>query len=236
MRSVFLLFVVIGFFLFIVAPSAYATSYTIVGPSGQLVRDQEYDFTVNVNTDGATMTTGTAQVTYQSQYLQYVSTTPGSFFGTVDATPGTGTVQLVGTNTAAKSGSGSFAVIRFKLIADSPGSTELCTVAEVPGTTPTTVVPTTATMSCFDTCTVNGTACPSGMSCVDVNAGTGAASLYRCVLRPGSNCGSSDQACWCGNPTATPAAIAASGITTGMIIGASAFVLISIGLLTLFVL
>ncbi len=216
-------------------PTVEATSYTIVGPAGQLVRDQEYDFTVNVNTDGASITTGTAQVTYQSQYLQYVSTTPGSFFGTVDATPGTGTVQLVGTNSAAKEGSGSFAVVRFKLIADSPGSTELCTVAEVPGTTPT-VAPTTTTLGCFSTCSVNGTACPSGMSCVDVNAGTGAASLYRCVMRPGSNCGSSDQACWCGNPTATPAAIAASGITTGMIIGASAFVLISIGLLTLFVL
>lgn len=216
-------------------PSVLATSYTIVAPAGQLVRDQEYDFTVNVNTDGTSITTGTAQVTYESQYLQYVSTTPGDFFGTVDATPGTGTIDLVGTNAAAKDGSGSFAILRFKLIADSPGTTELCTVAEVPGTTPTTV-PTTTTLSCFGTCSVNGTACPSGMSCVDVNAGTGAASLYRCVLRPSAGCGSSDEACWCGNPTATPPAIASSGVTTGMIIGASAFVLISIGLLTLFVL
>ncbi|MCR4326467.1 MAG: hypothetical protein NUV52_02320 [Candidatus Roizmanbacteria bacterium] len=236
MRFRFVVMALVAVLFFSMVPVVQATSYTIVAPAGELVRDQEYDFTVNVNTDGASMTTGSAKVTYESQYLQYISTTPGDFFGTVDATPGTSIVDLVGTNTAAKSGSGSFAVIRFKLIADSPGSTELCTVAEVPTTTPTTVVPTTTTMSCFDTCSVSGTACPSGMSCVDVNAGTGAASLYRCVLQTSSNCGSSDQACWCGNPTATPAAIAASGITTGMIIGASAFVLISIGLLTLFVL
>ncbi len=215
--------------------SVEAISYTIVAPAGQLVRDQEYDFTVNVNTDEQAITSGRASVTFQSQYLQYVSTTPGDFFATVTYTPGTSTVELVGTNTSAKSGSGTFATVRFKLIATAPGSTELCTVAEVPTTPTVTIVPTTA-IACFSSCTSSGSSCPSGMSCLDVNAGTGASALYRCVVRTSSGCSSNDQTCWCNNPTITPTAIQSAGMTTGMMVGASAALLIAIGLLTLFVL
>lgn len=131
------IFVVFAFF---VVKPAHAVFYGITGPSGEVVRDQEYEWTITVDTQGQAMTQGVAAVTFDSQYLQYVSTTPGDFFNSVSASPTSTTVVLTGTNLSAKSGTGSFAKVKFKLIATAPGSTELCTVAPV--TTPT-LTPTT---------------------------------------------------------------------------------------------
>lgn len=115
-----------------------AVSFTIDAPSGQLTRGQSYDFTVNINTGTEALTTTQANVTYDTVALQLVSVTQGNFFDSVTYQETTsGTILLTGTNAAAKSGSGTFAVIKFTLIATSAGSTTLCTVAPVTSPTPT---------------------------------------------------------------------------------------------------
>lgn len=201
----------------------------MVPPSGTLTRGQSYDFTVNINTNGELVNQATAYVTYESQYLQYESYANGDFFSTVTVTPGSGRIDLTGQTTSAKSGSGTFVTIRFKLTAESAGSTELCTVT---GTTP--AAPTTAPLQCFSPCTTGGTACPAGMQCLNVNAGTAGADDYKCVVRP-SGCSPTDQTCWCTNPappTPTPVSIKQAGLNTGLIAGAAAVGLIAVGLLS----
>lgn len=126
---------------FFVVKSAHAVFYGITGPSGEVVRGQEYEWTVTVNTQGQAMTQAVAAVTFDSQVLQYVSTTPGDFFNSVSSSPSTTTVVLTGTNLSAKSGTGTFAKVKFKLIATAPGSTELCTVAPVTTPTPAPTTP-----------------------------------------------------------------------------------------------
>ena len=135
-----LLFLIV-FFAFFVAKPVHAVFYGITGPSGEVVRDQEYEWTITVDTQNQAMTQGIAAVTFNSQYLQYVSTTPGNFFNSVSASPSTTTVVLTGTNLSAKSGTGTFAKVKFKLIATAPGSTELCTVAPLATPTPTPTTP-----------------------------------------------------------------------------------------------
>lgn len=121
-------------------------TFDIQAPTGTLTRNQDYDFTVTVDTQGQPLTTTMADVTYDSTVLQLVSVANGNFFTNISYTqPDSTRVRLTGTNTAAKSGAGTFAVVKFKIIAASPGSTTLCTVSPVeptPTLAPTVPVPT----------------------------------------------------------------------------------------------
>lgn len=124
--------------LFLPGSSFAAVSFTIDAPSGELTRNQSYDFTVNINTGTDAVSSIQANVSYDTAALQLVSVTQGNFFDSVtyqETTPGT--ILLSGTNSAAKSGSGTFAIIKFTLIATSSGSTTLCTVSPVETPTPT---------------------------------------------------------------------------------------------------
>ncbi|OGK63026.1 hypothetical protein A2334_01425 [Candidatus Roizmanbacteria bacterium RIFOXYB2_FULL_38_10] len=151
------LFFIIAFF--VSAPSAFAVRFELVPPSGELSRGQEVTFTVNMDTQGATINTIQTGMTYDTQFLEYVSSAPGAAMNsvTVDTSQGTGKLLFTGTNTAGFTGTGIYATVVFKIIAAESGSTELCTLwTPTPSPTPVPV--------CNNTCT-SSSECPSGLYC-----------------------------------------------------------------------
>lgn len=116
-----------------------ATRYDLIAPSGQLQRGQNVQFTINVDTEGQSLTTATIGMTYKTDVLQYVSTTPGNTFSTVSTqTLEGGKLIFTATSSSSFSGTGTFAVVTFKIIANAPGSTELCVLfnPQTPTTAP----------------------------------------------------------------------------------------------------
>ncbi|MEI6532422.1 MAG: cohesin domain-containing protein [Candidatus Roizmanbacteria bacterium] len=140
-RSIIRVSFFIVFFLAIAfCKPIYATTYDLIAPSGQLTRGQDVQFAVTIDTESTTLKTALMGMTYDTRYLQYVSTTPGDAMTTVTTETQAGTATegrliLNGANSAGYSGSGTFAFITFKLIAQSAGSTQLCSIFQP--TTPT---------------------------------------------------------------------------------------------------
>jgi len=127
-----------------IAQNVEAAKYDLIAPSGQLSRGQNVQFTINIDTEGKTLTTAKIGMTYQTGPLQYVSTTPGDTFSTVSAeTQEGGKIIFTASNPSGFSGKGTFAVVTFKIIATAPGSAELCVLfnPETP-TPPPQVIPT----------------------------------------------------------------------------------------------
>lgn len=132
-------------------------SYTITPPAGPFNRGQNIDFTITIDTQGQTVSSSTVGMTYDTQYLQYVSVAPGDAFSTVNAeTQDGGKIVFNGSNPSGFSGTGTYAVVTFKLIASAPGSTELCvlynpevtpTIAPVTSAPQPTALPKTGSMS-----------------------------------------------------------------------------------------
>lgn len=118
-----------------------ALKFDLIAPSGTLTRGQDVQFTINVDTQNQSMTSTQIGMTYKTEFLQYVSTTPGDSFTTIspDVQDG-GKIIFSGSNPSGFSGAGTFAVVTFKLIATAPGSTELCVLFN-PETTPTPAPP-----------------------------------------------------------------------------------------------
>jgi LPXTG-motif cell wall-anchored protein len=140
----YLFFIVASFFL--LAPSALATKFDLIPPSGTLQRGQDITFTINIDTEGAAVTSIQSGLTYDSTLLKYVSVTAGAAMNSVVAdttTYGTGKILFTGTNNTGYNGTGVFATVVFNIIAQSSGSTEICTLW-VPETTPTLVPSPTA--------------------------------------------------------------------------------------------
>ncbi len=131
---------------------AVGVTYELIAPSGTLTRGQDVTFTINMDTQGTSVSNAQVGLSYQTQYLQYVSATPGDATTSVDVSnQGDGKLVFTGSNPTGFKGKGTFANVTFKLIADSPGSTELCTLfapssptaTPAPGNpTPTTRLPT----------------------------------------------------------------------------------------------
>lgn len=136
-KNILVLFLVLGFFL--VKPiEAQAVKFDLIAPSGQLTRGQDVQFTINIDTQGASITSQQIGFTYDTQYLSYVSVNPGTTMTSVTTSDqGGGRLLLTGTNNAGFTGTGSFVIITLNLIATSPGSTELCALWS-PQPTPTT--------------------------------------------------------------------------------------------------
>ncbi len=130
----FLLFIC----LFVWPKKTEALRYSLIAPSGTLERGQDIQFTININTEGTTVTTQQIGLTYETQYLQYVSTTPGTAMNSVIvADQGGGKLLFTGTSTNGFSGTDSFAIVTLKIIAQSSGSSQLCTLwAPTPTATP----------------------------------------------------------------------------------------------------
>ena len=128
--------------ILIVPNSVLATTFDLIAPSapsGGFVRGQEVKFTINIDTEAKSLSSTSIGMTYETQYLEYISTVAGNTFTTVSANVlGSGKLILTGSSTTPYSGSGVFAYVTYKLIAASPGSTELCVLYN-PAETPTAV-------------------------------------------------------------------------------------------------
>lgn len=137
----FISFIILSLSLLIIPKIAYAVSYDLIAPTGQLQRGQDVQFTINIDTEGQTLTAGTIGMTYQTEPLQYVSTTPGDAFPTVKTeTQEGGRLIFKASNPNGFSGTGTFAIVTFKIIATVPGTAELCVLFN-PEETPTSAPP-----------------------------------------------------------------------------------------------
>ncbi len=129
-----LLFIISCLFL---TKDAFALTFDLIAPSGQLQSGQDVKFTINIDTEGKSYSSTQIGMTYDTQFLEYVSTSVGNTFTTVSADPQAGgKIIISGSSTAGYSGSGVYAYVTFKIIAASPGSTQLCALFN-PEVTPT---------------------------------------------------------------------------------------------------
>lgn len=122
------LIISIFFFLFIpfLFSNVYAITYDLVAPEGALRRGNDVQFTIYIDTEDSTVTTGQIGMTYDTAAIQYVSTSPGASMNSVAKTDvSDGKFLLTGTSSGFK-GNDVFAYVTFKIIADKPGSTEVC--------------------------------------------------------------------------------------------------------------
>jgi len=120
------LIVFFGFFVFFV-PKANALTFDLIAPTDELIRGQDVDFTINIDTEGKGYSSTVIGMTYDTQYLEYVSASPGTTFSTVTTdVQEDGKLVLTGSSTTEYSGSGSFAIVTFQLIAQEAGSTQIC--------------------------------------------------------------------------------------------------------------
>jgi SpoIID/LytB domain protein len=139
----------LSFFVFLLvflifSQQAHAVTFDLIAPTEQLSSGQDVRFTINIDTEGHSLTSTQIGMSYDTTVLQYVSISPGNSFTTVTADPQTGGKMIVtGSSTSGYSGAGSFAVVTFNIIAQSPGSTQLCALYNPANPTPTSaVVPT----------------------------------------------------------------------------------------------
>jgi hypothetical protein len=144
MKKLFVFIVFTALMFFISPQSTQAVTFDLLAPSGQLASGQDVRFTINIDTEGHSLTSTQIGMTYDTTVLQYVSTSPGNSFTTVAADPQTGgKIIITGSSTSGYSGAGSFAVITFNIIAQSSGSTQLCALYNPANPTPTSaIVPT----------------------------------------------------------------------------------------------
>ncbi|MDH7476011.1 MAG: cohesin domain-containing protein [Microgenomates group bacterium] len=124
------------FSFFIIKP-VWAITFDLIAPSDTLTSGQEVPFTINIDTQATSLSTTQIGVTYETQYLELLNVLPGDTFSTITfSTPEPGKIVISASNATPFSGSGVFATVNFKLIAQSPGSTELCALYN-PSTQPT---------------------------------------------------------------------------------------------------
>jgi len=133
------IFLILGVLL--VPNSVLATTFDLIAPSGELIRGQNIKFTINIDTEGKSLSSTSIGMTYETQYLEYVSTTPGNTFTTVSVdVQGSGKLIISGSSTTPYSGSGTYAYVTYKLIATGPGATQLCALFNPSSPTPTPVL------------------------------------------------------------------------------------------------
>ncbi|GIW64441.1 MAG: hypothetical protein KatS3mg092_0374 [Patescibacteria group bacterium] len=144
-RAQIFLLIFFGFF-FINFSNVFAITFDLLPPEGEFQKGQEIKFTININTEGKSYTSTQVGMSYDTQYLEYVSVSPGNTFSTVSSSPsGAGKIIISGSENSPYSGSGVFAYVIFKLIAQAPGSTDICVLYNPedtpPNTPPTNVLP-----------------------------------------------------------------------------------------------
>jgi len=152
MNKIKIFFVVLFFiiFFFLNSNNVYAIRFDLIAPQppeGGFMRGQTVQFTINIDTQGETVNSTQIGMTYDTRYLEYVSTTPGEAMTSVSTDNlGDGKLLFNGENQSGFSGKGTFAYVSFKIIAQAPGETELCVLWN-PETQPTPSPPTSAPTS-----------------------------------------------------------------------------------------
>lgn len=118
------------------AKHSYAIRYSLIAPSGTLTRGQTVTFTINIDTQGQTITNTQIGMTYETQYLEYVNTIAGDAFPNLTTTPQEGGKLIFSATSSGFNGNTTFAQVNFKIIAQAPGESQLCVLWEVPNETP----------------------------------------------------------------------------------------------------
>ncbi|PIQ71437.1 hypothetical protein COV87_03410 [Candidatus Roizmanbacteria bacterium CG11_big_fil_rev_8_21_14_0_20_37_16] len=134
-KTLLLIFVFLSFL--IIPNSVSATIFDLIEPTGQLVRGQDVVFTINIDTEGESLSPSSVGMTYETQYLEYVSAAPGDTFTTVSADVQSDGKLIITGSGDPYSGAGTFAYVTFKLIATESGSTRLCVLFDITSATPT---------------------------------------------------------------------------------------------------
>ena len=115
----------------------FATRLDLIAPSGTLQRGQSYNFTIDIDTQGESLSSITTGLKYETQYLELEGVTPGNSFSVISTqNVSDGKITITGTNDQPFSGSGVFAYAKFKIIATAPGETQVCALWQ-PNSNPT---------------------------------------------------------------------------------------------------
>jgi len=128
-KRIFLV-LLIGLVIFLIPRKTYAVRFDLIAPQppeGGFTRGQTVQFTINIDTQGENITSTQIGMTYDTRYLEYVSTTSGNAMTSVSTNNlGEGNLLFSGENISGFSGQGTFAYVDLKIIAQAPGETELC--------------------------------------------------------------------------------------------------------------
>jgi len=125
--------------------SVFATSFDLLAPEPPLERGQNVQFTINIDTEGQSLSSTSIGMTYDAQVLEYISVSPGDTFTTISADVQGGGKLIINGSGEAYSGTGTYAYVTFKIVAAQSGSSQLCvlfnpvtpTSTPVPGPTST---------------------------------------------------------------------------------------------------
>ncbi len=144
-----LAFLVVLFLLLpnLFAQQVWAVRFSLVMPTGTLSQGSEAPITINIDTEGQTLTSAQTDVWIDTNYLQYVGVTPGPLFTTVTGTSvSNDTVRLSGSVASGApgvTGSGVFSTMTVKIIAQTSGEAAICQIAN-PTITPVPTIPPTS--------------------------------------------------------------------------------------------
>lgn len=123
-------------FYFFINPT-FAVTFDLIAPSGLLQRGQTVTFTINIDPEGESLTSTIIGLEYNTEYLEFESAIPGDTFESISTESiSSGRLLIAGSNSTPISSPGVYAYVNFKLIAENPGSTQLCTFFN-PEVTPT---------------------------------------------------------------------------------------------------
>ena len=135
---------VIGVFTIIyllLAKPALAIKFSLIAPTGTLKRGDTARFTVQIDTQGETVYSTEIGANYQSQYIEFKQALPTDDFPTINVKRLSDSSLLIsGSNPSGFNGQGIFTYLEFQIIADAPGSAQLCSLF---APTPTSGYPTT---------------------------------------------------------------------------------------------
>jgi len=128
--------VIILFLIFSTKTSYAKIRFTLQAPTEKLTRGQIVTFLINIDTQDTSLSSTAIVADYKTEYLQFEQAVPGNTFSVIKTSPiSNGRILIEGTNSSAFSGQGVYAYLKFKLIAQAPGGTELCVLSAPPSVT-----------------------------------------------------------------------------------------------------
>jgi len=133
MKNIFIfVLVVILFCLIFITKNVLAIDISTEAPQELLVRGQVFDWKVNIDTQGESISKQEFYFTYEKDYVEFQSLLAGDFFDNVSYSKvEEGKLYVIGESSSPKSGSGLVALAKMKIIADAPGASQLCAVIPI---------------------------------------------------------------------------------------------------------
>lgn len=123
-------------FLFVFAVPIKAIDLSVEAPESMLSIGQSFEWKVNIDTQGQSIKNQEFYFTYEKNYLQMEAFMAGDFFDQVSyAEIEAGKLYVKGESNTPKTGSGLVAIAKMKIIAQVPGSANLCAATLIQPTT-----------------------------------------------------------------------------------------------------